>query len=908
MKNIGKLFTLDWRRLVKSPPAFLLVLALVVIPSLYCWFNVWALWDPYSNTQALTVAVYSQDQATTFNDKKIAIGSELVNQLHKNKKLGWRFVDSKQAVTEGVRSGKYYAGIVVPKSFSKDLLTIVQGKVQKPKLDYYVNEKINAIAPKITASGASTLQSTISTQFVDTVAKTLMTEFNKAGIQLDNNLPMIRRFASLVTNTNKQLPTIESYLKEVETVRAQVPELQQKLKTANEMAAYLPEVNQMANKLVKAQQYLPLVDEGGQLALQVQAKLPEVKAAGSQLQQVNDNFGTLESSVSKAVTITQQGLSVINSVNGTLPAINQFGKSAQAAVVTTKDQVLPQIESGLTVVHNAATAGLTLIATANTRLSQDLTTLNQNLADLDADTDSKQAIATLATGIAQRQQNTASVATKLAASLQQLQTSYNALNNGADSTTLNQAIDQLNATSTIATKLATQAQHLADTAPTASTAELQAQLKQLQATADTFTQASTTLQNLGLDQNVTQLITQFKSVLNSANTTLADINKQVLPKLPSMLTNTKDLLQQAQSVLKKVQTQLPAVKQEVADANTLLNGHMSQITGGINTVAELYQNDFPTLKTKLATATAFVQNDLPGMEKELTSALDLANTKMPVLVSGLNQAHTLIQSDWPTLKVAIQKGAAAIKKGEQNVDLSALMKLLRRDAGKEANFLANPVTLNETDLYAIPTYGSQSAPFYLALCIWVGALLLGAILITEYHLPEELKETTVKQQFVARWLTFVGLGMMQALIAAVGNIVLIGTYVVDKPLYIAIAMGLSAVFVSILYSLIALFGNIGKGMGIIILVLSISGAGGNFPIVLSGKFFQMINPWLPFTYAVNALREPVGGIYWPNLWSDLWHLAAFGIGFFLFGLLLKGPIRPLIDKMHAITKKSQIME
>lgn len=233
MKNIGKLFTLDWRRLVKSPPAFLLVLALVVIPSLYCWFNVWALWDPYSNTQALTVAVYSQDQATTFNDKKIAIGSELVNQLHKNKKLGWRFVDSKQAVTEGVRSGKYYAGIVVPKSFSKDLLTIVQGKVQKPKLDYYVNEKINAIAPKITASGASTLQSTISTQFVDTVAKTLMTEFNKAGIQLDNNLPMIRRFASLVTNTNKQLPTIESYLKEVETVRAQVPELQQKLKTAN---------------------------------------------------------------------------------------------------------------------------------------------------------------------------------------------------------------------------------------------------------------------------------------------------------------------------------------------------------------------------------------------------------------------------------------------------------------------------------------------------------------------------------------------------------------------------------------------------------------------------------------------------------------------------------------------------
>lgn len=121
-------------------------------------------------------------------------------------------------------------------------------------------------------------------------------------------------------------------------------------------------------------------------------------------------------------------------------------------------------------------------------------------------------------------------------------------------------------------------------------------------------------------------------------------------------------------------------------------------------------------------------------------------------------------------------------------------------------------------------------------------------------------------------------------------------------------MMLSVVFVSILYMLISLFGNIGKGIGIIILVLSISGAGGNFPVVLSGKFFQMINPWLPFTYAVNLLRETVGGIYWPNLWLDLAVLAAFGISFFLLGLFLKEPIHPWIEKMHSITRRSKIIE
>ncbi len=911
MRTIGKLFVLDWRRLLKSPPAFLLVLALVVIPSLYCWFNVWALWDPYSNTQELTVAVYSDDQAATFNHQKVAIGSELVSELHQNKKLGWRFVHSKKAVVDGVQSGKYYAGIVVPQSFSKDLLTIVEGKVKKPQLDYYVNEKVNAIAPKITASGATTLQSTISTQFVDTVAKTLMTEFNKAGIQLDNNLPLIRRFASLVTKTNDQLPTIESYLNEVETVRKRLPSIQKKLDEANAMADYLPEVNQMAAKLTKANAYLPLADSAGQLAVQVQGKLPEVKNAGRQLQLVNDNFSQLESGIQKALGVTNQGLKAIDSIDGTLPDLENFGKQAQAAVGTTKSEVIPQVESGLTIVDHATTAGLTMIQTASTTLGQDLATINAKLADLDQSqttAETKAAIATLLKQTATRQANTATAATKLAAALQQLQTSYNALNTGADDTSLNQAIQRLQAISTVATRVSSQADALATALPNLSTAEIQSRLAALEQTADTFTQDATALQNLGLATSVQHLIDQFKRVLNAASTTLADINTKVLPQMPSLLKNTKSLLHQAQTVLLKAQKELPALKQELADANDLLNGHMNQITGGINTVAELYQNDFPTLKAKLKTATAFVNNDLPALEKELTSSLDLANNKMPVLASGLNDAHELIQSDWPTLKTAIQKSATAIKKGEQSVDLAALMKLLRRDAGKEADFLANPVALNQKSLYPIPTYGSQSAPFYLALCIWVGALLLGAILITEYHLPEELQAATVKQQYIARWLTFVGLGMGQGLIAALGNIFLIGTYVVNKPLYILFAMGLSVIFVSILYSLIALFGNIGKGIGIIILVLSISGAGGNFPVVLSGKFFQMINPWLPFTYAVNALRETVGGIYWPNLVSDLWHLALFGLIFFFGGLFLKGPIRPLIDKMHAVSKKSKIME
>ncbi|MFD1398034.1 YhgE/Pip family protein [Lacticaseibacillus suilingensis] len=909
MKNIGRLFVLDWRRILKSPFAFLLILALVVIPSLYCWFNVWALWDPYSNTHDLKVAVYSADQPTTFQSQKVAIGDELITELKHNDKLGWQFVDSKQTAVEGVKSGKYYASIVVPKTFSRDLMSFVQGKIKKPQLDYYVNQKINAIAPKITDTGANTLQSTISKQFVTTVASTLGKVFNQAGVKLDENLPMIKRFTSLVTSTDAQLPTIEKYLNEVDTLQAKMPTLKAKLQTANEMATYLPEVNAMTQKLVASQRFLPAIDEAGQLATQVKGKLPEVKNAGAQLNTVVVNFDQLESAVTKSLTITSQGINVINSVDGTLPALTAFGQHAQAAVATTKDEVLPKIKQALTLIQNATDAGLTLIQAANTSLAADLANLKTQLAGLDADPDNaaaRTAIADRLTALASRQGEVATTATKLAQTLTQLQTAAGQLN--GQNVSFADAINRLNALAAGATVIQKQATHFAGLVQTASTAELQSQLEQLQNAATQFAQTAADLQQLQLGQTVQQVLTALTAALQDADVTLAQINSQILPQLPALLANTKDLLTQANTFLATAKKQLPALKTELTDANELLNGHMQLITSGITTVADLYQNDFPTLKTKLTQANTFIQQDLPGIEQDLTNSLALANAKMPELESGLKLAANFKQNDWPTLKQAIQTGAAAIKKGEKSIDLSALLKLLRRDATKEADFLAAPVTINETHLYPIPTYGSQSAPFYLALCIWVGALLLGAILITEYKLPAELAQATVKQQYIARWLTFAGLGMGQALIAALGNLYLIGTYVVNKPLYVLLAMLLSVVFVSILYALISLFGNIGKGLGIIILVLSISGAGGNFPVVLSGKFFQMINPWLPFTYAVNMLRETVGGIYWPNMRLDLLALAAFGLVFFLAGMFLKEPIRPWINKMHHITRKSEIIE
>lgn len=121
----------------------------MIIPSLYAWFNIKALWDPYSNTGELPIAVYSDDQTATFQDKSVNIGDEVLKNLKKNKQLGWRFVDSKKELDKGVQSGKYFAGIYLPKDFSKDLLSFTSGDINKPKIEYSINEKLMQLRRKL---------------------------------------------------------------------------------------------------------------------------------------------------------------------------------------------------------------------------------------------------------------------------------------------------------------------------------------------------------------------------------------------------------------------------------------------------------------------------------------------------------------------------------------------------------------------------------------------------------------------------------------------------------------------------------------------------------------------------------------------------------------------------------------
>lgn len=911
MGKVWELFTLDWKRIFKSKAATLLMLALLVIPSLYCWFNVWALWDPYTNTSDLKVAVYSGDDATHFGDKRVAIGDELIAQLKKNKKLGWTFVASKSAVEEGVKRGDYYAGIYVPRHFSKDLLSFVDGKIQKPTLNYYVNEKINAIAPKMTGTGASTLQSTIATEFQSTVGNTLMTTFNKAGIALNDNLPMIRRFASLITTTNKKLPEITRYVQAAQDLQGQMPTIKAKMTQVNDFMGYLPAVNALAQKVVGAEKYVPLIAEAGQVATVAAGKIPEIQQAGQQLQMVDANWDKLTGTLTTTLTAARKGLTVLDDVDAALPTITTAGQQAQAAVATTKDDLLPTIEKALPAIEQTVGAGLTLLANLNDQLAARTARMSANLQALQTDPDNqaaKQALGALLTQTQTDAQDGARIARSLSGTLTKLQDLVATLSQGKQTVDFSTSIARLDNSALVLDAVARHAGLAGDALARADLSQVTDELTAISTTATKFADLNRTLQASALPTQVKKLNATLTALLKSTHTALADLNTKVVPALPALLGDTKTALKSGIDLLTRVQEQLPAVRDELHAANTVLNDHMAAITNGLTTARDLYQNDFPQLQAKLQRATNFIQNDLPGLEDELQANVALLNAKLPEAEAALTEANRLIDKDWPTLKKGIQKGAAAVAKGEKSVDFDKLIALLKRDAGKEANFLAAPVTLTTKSFYPIPTYGSASAPFYTALCLWVGGLLLSSIVTTDYVLDDEQKKRYgAKARFGGRFMTFLLMGILQAVIVALGNMFLLHTYVASPVAFVLGTVFLDIVFMSILYAFVALFGNVGKGLGIIVLVLSISGAGGNFPIQLSGKFFQMINPWLPFTYAVNLLRETVGGIYWPHLWQDAAVLGVYGIVFLLVGLFLKKPLEPIMARIHDNAKISQII-
>jgi len=709
MDIILRIYFRDIKNIVTNWVALVIILALVGLPSLYAWFNIKASWDPYGNTKGIAVAVSNLDQGTVLRGKSVNIGNQVVQSLKQNKKLGWTFV-SEDAALDGVKHGTYYASITIPKDFSEKIISVLNANPKKPVIVYTVNEKINAVAPKITSSGASGVVDQISKNFVKTASESIFTIFHEIGVELERDLPTIERVKELIFKIEADIPQINRF------------------------------VNISLDDATKAQIIV----------------------------------GNAKKNLPKVQEIAGNGIELTNH-------LSQF--------LSKSDDTLHKIEPSI----------------------------KENIIFLSE-------IANTSRGIGARLQDHSASKEEIAKAIDNLQSGVNI----AD--TLNKILTQLDGVS--------------------GRQEMGPIRQRVTTVMNQFQQEINLLNNLGMDVNKGQTISnnpiQKINQLSSASTNI----------LNGLVANFDTV------IVPKVKHSINIAKESVRDA--------SEVLGQVN-------------------------KDLPTIKKLLNDASQGATI-------GINEVST-IKKELPVAEVQIKKIAKRIRDFEKKENIHDIISLLKHDVQKESNFFKEPVLLKERQLYHIPNYGSAMSPFFTTLSLWVGAMLLISLLTVEVG-GSELKSYQI---FFGRYLTFLTLGLLQSLLVTIGDIYLLHAFVLEKLWFILFGLWNSVVFITIVYTFVSVFGNIGKSIGIVLLVLQISGSGGTFPIQVTPAFFQLLNPFLPFTYSISLMREAVGGILWDIAQRDVMILCIFLFLSFLMGIFLKRPINHLTRKFVQKAKESKLI-
>ena len=713
MINIFRIFVTDVKRIFTNVVAIVVIMGLTVIPCLYAWFNIFSNWDPYgaSATGNLPVAVYSGDKGVNLDDFSINVGETIIENLKANDSINWQFTDSSSDAIEGVKKGTYYACLIINEGFSDDLISFLGGNPVHPHITYYENEKKNAIAPKITATVKTTVQSEVNSAFVGTIADAVI------------------RASSFSLSSEKGKGFYNSVIDRLYTLD-----------------------NDLSTMISVIDSYISLLDTAKSLMKAVEA--------------VNLETDQILSAGNKAIDAAQA--------------------AAEAATVTV--DVTGDIVTG------------TLRSTAN-----DLRSLKSKTESLASKLDNASKTADL--------------------SLKNLSLAISAAKTGVtQSISFAEAFlgyDYSNELNTINNDF-----------------------ERLQSD---ISKAETASNKTGEDtQKLFSAITEDLSLTADNVEALSDMyDTSVDPKLKDMLSSLRTSLDSAEDLLNTTGSSIDSV----------------------SAVLSTYPN-----------LTGVGSDSLVSSKEELVEM----KGKLSTLIGKLNSA-------------------------QGNEKYQAFLNLLTKDPALISDFISSPVDVEENPVYEIKNNGSATAPFYIVLSIWVGALILIAIVHTKVIDPIGVTNEKNYQDYFGRYLIFFFIGQFQTILTALGAIFFVGIQVEHPFLFVIAASFTAFAFTIINYSLAYAFGAVGEAASIVLMVVQVAGSGGTFPVEVLPKAFQVLYKYMPFAHSMNAIRETVGGMheqdYFIYLSGLLWWIA----GSLVIGLLLSIPVKKLNEKIEHSKARTDIM-
>lgn len=699
MKNILNIYKSDIKKITRNSSVLIIAIGLIILPSLYAWFNIKASWDPYGNTKGIKVAIVNEDTGITINNKNVNIGNNVVNELKTNTQLGWIFLNSEEA-DRGLKTGKFYASITIPANFTKDMSSILNGDIKRGELIYTVNEKINAISPKITDKGASSLAETINKTVVETVSEVIFNTLHDIGFTLEEKLPLLQSLEITLKSLQSKFESIDSTVNDV-----------------SEISIYMRDViTSIQGDMNKIKSTL---DKADQLSSTLNTSATDLKNWSNEISPIIQNDLNLMISTTQSINDLTQGLTNIGSQS--------------------KDESLKLLNS----IENK----LNSLKSMNSSLIKILRTID---------------------------------------------------------------------------------------------------------------------------------IIKPNTDLKPITSALSSINDKINAQIANIIA-AKEHLNNGSEIAEDILSNISKVSNDIS--NILVPIYDSYDTIIVPTITKVF-NDVINVSTNTNDIVNSTKDNLPKIEEILNltlSGLDKGDTGIETIKEKLPEIYTFINT-------VVEK----LDKVNSSKEVAEILKLLQQNPLLRKDFLGQPVKIVEHKLYSIPNYGSAMTPFYTVLSLWVGILLLLSIFSTETH-----GDYSYKEIYLGKLLTFLTFTLLQALVVSLGDIFLLKAYMVNPVLFVLLNLLTSTCFTLIVYSLVSVLGNVGKAIGVVLLVLQVAGSGGTFPIEVTPKFFQILNPFLPFTYSISTLREAVSGVYMPNLITDVIILSLYGLVFMIFSIYLKKPINKL---------------
>ncbi|KMQ29675.1 phage infection protein [Bacillus cereus] len=849
----NQLLRKEFTQIIKSKKILIPIIAVLFVPILYAGMFLWAFWDPYKQLDDLPVAVVNLDKGAVFDGKPIEVGKGLVDNLKDNTSFKWEFVSEKEA-KRGMEGRKYYMLVRIPDDFSSNATTLLKDDPKPLNLEYIPNESLNFLSSQIGGTAIEKIKGEVSSTLTKTYAEKMFDSIQDVSKGLADGAEGANKLHDGSSELHDGSSKVTDGLHTLQGKSGEMKDGVQKLADgSNKLVDGSGKVTVGLNTLNSKTGIGKLVDGSGK----VTAGLNTLNSKMGELRDGSEKVtGGLNKLVSKSGELKTGTTDLSNGMEKLVEGQNQLEKVSQ------------EIQKGLQELNSNVQKSAGALEEMQLKVPSILNTVNEKITGAGENVNQLNELTQSTAGDAK---NAAQEVANLQKQIESLPKEYQ---------------EQLQPFITSAVKSTTTVQQKA-AGVAGGTNKLNEEVKQLKG--EIGEKTSGMQSKMPNPEDVGNLTSGIKKLANAQSEFVSKFHglgeglgnaKIGADKLKDGSVQLIDGVTQLQSGSGKVTAGLGQLSE---GANQLADGS-SQVTGGLGTLS-VGANQMAGGINQLADGSSQVTGGLGSLSVGVSKLADGSNqvtTGLGDLNGGLNKMSTgstqlidgvnkladgsgkvtdgLVKVNDGSGELAEKLGEGAEKTGEV------------KGTDKTYDMFASPVKVKTEKMAEVPNYGTGFTPYFLSLGLFVGALLLSIV----YPLRDTVGvPKSGFSWFISKFGVLLSVGIIQAVVADIILLFGLGVEVQSIPYFILFSIVTSLAFIALIQCLVTAFGDAGRFIAIITLIIQLTTSAGTFPLELIPKFLQPFNAWLPMTYSVSGLKAVVSSGDFNFMWQNIGVLMIF---------------------------------